>query len=103
MQRLNNTCLASLTGSVISSVAWADNITSVAGMIGTIISAVFGLLSLFILIYNKLKTKADNNSLTAKDLIEAIKEGKEGAEPFIAEIKEAVEEYEKNTKGKEDF
>lgn len=103
MQRIDTTCLASLTGSVISSVAWADNITSIAGMVGTIISAVFGCLSLFIFLYNKIKKKADNGTLTAKDLIDAIKEGKEGAKPFIADIKEAVENYEKNTKGKEDF
>lgn len=101
MNKIQPSCLASLTGSVISSVAWAENITSIVGMIGTIISAVFGLLSLFILIYNRLKEKAKDNNLSANDLINAIKEGKEGATPLIEEIKEAIETYEK-TQRKED-
>lgn len=101
MTRLNQSCLASLTGSVISSIAWADNITSIFGMIGTIISAIFGLLSLFILIYGKLKKKADKGNLSALDLMEAIKEGKEGAEPYIADIKKAIDNYEKSKRNEE--
>lgn len=102
MTKLQNSCLASLTGSVISSVAWADNITSVVGMIGTIISALFGLLSLFILIYNRLKNKTKDGNLTATELIKAIKDGKEGAEPYIADIKQAIDDYQK-TKRNEDI
>lgn len=103
MAKIHTTCLASLTGSVISSVAWADNITSVVGMVGTIISALFGLLSLFILIYNRLKRKADEGTLTAEDILKAIKEGKEGASPYVKAIKEAVKDYEEKSKGNEDF
>ena len=103
MAKIHTTCLASLTGSVISSVAWADNITSVVGMVGTIISALFGLLSLFILIYNRLKRKADEGTLTAEDILKAIKEGKREASPYVKAIKEAVKDYEEKSKGNEDF
>ncbi len=100
---LQTSCVASLSGSVISSVAWADNITSIVGMIGTIISAVFGLLSLIILIYQRVKKKADDGNLTAKDLLDAIKEGKDGAKPYIDQIKKAVKDYEsQKSSGNED-
>lgn len=100
---LQTSCVASLSGSIISSVAWADNITSIVGMIGTIISAVFGLFSLVLLIYQRLKKKADEGNLTAKDLLEAIKDGKDGAKPYIDQIKQAVKEYEsQKSSGNED-
>ena len=100
MTKLHTTCLASMGGSVLSGIAWADNMTSIVGLIGTIISAVFGLLSLIILIYSKLKKKHDDGNLTTQDLINAIKEGKEGATPYIEEIQKAIREYEHNKQNK---
>lgn len=100
MTKLHTTCLASMSGSVLSGIAWADNMSSIVGLIGTIISAVFGLLSLIILIYSKLKKKHENGTLTAQDLINAIKEGKEGATPFIEEIDEAITEYKRKKQNK---
>lgn len=100
MTKLHTTCLASMSGSVLSGIAWADNMSSIVGLIGTIISAVFGLLSLIILIYSKLKKKHDEGNLTTQDLIEAIKEGKEGATPYIEKIQEAIREYEHNKQNK---
>ena len=100
MTKLHTTCLASIGGSVLSGITLVDNITSIVGLIGAIISAVFGLLSLFILIYSKLKKKSDDGNLTTQDLIEAIKEGKEGASPYIEAIQEAIREYEHNKQNK---
>ena len=100
MTKLHTTCLASIGGSVLSGITLVDNITSIVGLIGAIISAVFGLLSLFILIYSKLKKKSDDGNLTTQDLIEAIKEGKEGATPYIEKIQEAIREYEHNKQNK---
>ena len=100
MTKLHTTCLASIGGSVLSGITLVDNITSIVGLIGAIISAVFGLLSLFILIYSKLKKKSDDGNLTTQDLIEAIKEGKEGATPYIEKIQEAIREYEHNRQNK---
>lgn len=101
--KLQLSCTTSITASAVSTIAWADNLNTIIGLIGTIISAIFGLFSLALLIYNNLKKKAqedkDKNGkpdgLTAQDLIQAIKEGKEGATPFIAQIKDAIDEYEK--------
>lgn len=100
MTKLHTTCLASIGGSVLSGITLVDNITSIVGLIGAIISAVFGLLSLFILIYSKLKKKHEEGNLTTQDLIEAIKEGKEGASPYIEAIQEAIREYEHNKQNK---
>ena len=100
MTKLHTTCLASIGGSVLSGITLVDNITSIVGLIGAIISAVFGLLSLFILIYSKLKKKQEEGNLTTQDLIEAIKEGKEGASPYIEAIQEAIREYEHNKQNK---
>lgn len=94
--KLENTCLTSLSGSVLS-IAWAENISSIVGLIGTIISAVFGLISLIILLYTKLKKKSEDG-LTPFELLDIIKEGKKEAEPFINELKEAIEEYQNKQK-----
>lgn len=106
MTRLHSTCSVSLTASTISAIAWVDNISSVVGLISAIVSAVFGILSLFILIYTGLKKKAQEDKdgdgkpdgLTLDDFINAIKEGKEGATLYVDKIKDAVETYEKNQK-----
>lgn len=106
MQKLQATCTASITASVVSTIAWADNLSSIFGLIGSIVSAIFGLLSLGILIYNRLAYKARQDKdgdgkadgLQVGDIIEAIMEGKEGAEPYINDIKQAIEKYEQNKK-----
>lgn len=101
MTKLNTTCTASITASVLSGALWIENITSIFAMIGSIISAVFGLVSLAILIYNKVKKKVDDKDLNFNDILDLIKEGKEGAEPYIHEIVHAIEEYQ-DSKNKED-
>lgn len=100
--KLQASCTASITASGISTIAWAENLSSIIGLIGTIISAIFGLLSLIILIYNKLHKIANEDKdqdgkpdgLKIEDLIEAIEEGKEGADPYIDQIKSAIDKYE---------
>jgi len=100
--KLQVSCTASITASGISTIAWVDNFNSIIGLIGTIISVIFGLLSLIILIYNKLNKLAHEDKdhdgqpdgLKFEDLIEAIEEGKEGAEPYIDQIKNAIDKYE---------
>lgn len=95
--RIENTCLASLSGTALS-IAWVNDLSSIVGLIGTIISAVFGLVSLFILIYTRLKKKADANNLNLTDVLNAIKEGKEGAEYYIKQVQEALDKYEEENK-----
>lgn len=102
MTKLNTTCTASITASVLSGALWIENITSIFAMIGSIISAVFGLVSLAILIYNKVKKKVDDKDLKFNDILDLIKEGKEGAEPYIKDIVHAIEEYQQDSKNKED-
>lgn len=101
--KLQASCTTSITASAVSTIAWAENLSSIIGLIGTIISAIFGLFSLTLLIYTNIKKKAQEDKdkdgkpdgLTAEDLIKALKDGKEGATPYINQIKDAIDEYEK--------
>lgn len=98
--KLETTCIASLGGTALS-IAWVNDLSSIIGLIGTIISAVFGLLSLILLIYTRLKKKAENNELNASAILEAIREGKEGTEEYIQIMQDAIKKYQEENNKKE--
>lgn len=98
MTKIQTTCTASITASVLTTAVWVQDLTTILGLIGTIISAVFGLISIGLLIYNKVKEKVSNKDLSIDELIDLIKEGKEGAEPYIEEIAEAIEKIKESSK-----
>lgn len=103
MTKIQLSSTTSVTASAVSTIAWVENLNSIIGLIGTIVSAIFGIISLTILIYSRLKDKANEDKdhdgvadgLTMWNIIESIKEGKEGAKPYIESIKHAIEEYER--------
>lgn len=98
MTKIQTTCTASITASALTTAVWLQDLTTILGLIGTIISAVFGLISIGLLIYNKVKGKVENNDLSIEDIVELIKEGKEGAEPYIEQLEEAIEKIKESSK-----
>lgn len=98
MTKIQTTCTASITASALTTAVWLQDLTTILGLIGTIISAVFGLLSIGLLIYNKVKGKVENNDLSIKDIVDLAKEGKEGAEPYIKRLQEAIEKIKESSK-----
>lgn len=98
MTKIQTTCTASITASALTTAVWLQDLTTILGLIGTIISAVFGLISIGLLIYNKVKGKVENNDLSIEDIVDLIKEGKEGAEPYIEQLEEAIEKIKESSK-----
>lgn len=98
MTKIQTTCTASITASALTTAVWLQDLTTILGLIGTIISAVFGLISIGLLIYNKVKEKVKNKDLSIEDIVDLIKEGKEGAEPYISQLEEAIEKLKESSK-----
>lgn len=98
MTKIQTTCTASITASALTTAVWLQDLTTILGLIGTIISAVFGLISIGLLIYNKVKGKVQDNDLSIEDIVDLIKEGKEGAEPYIKQLQEAIEKIKESSK-----
>ncbi|MBO7713490.1 MAG: hypothetical protein J6S85_07955 [Methanobrevibacter sp.] len=98
MTKIQTTCTASITASALTTAVWLQDLTTILGLIGTIISAVFGLISIGLLIYNKVKGKVQDNDLSIEDIVDLIKEGKEGAEPYIEQLEEAIEKIKESSK-----
>lgn len=98
MTKIQTTCTASITASALTTAVWLQDLTTILGLIGTIISAVFGLISIGLLIYNKVKGKVQDNDLSIEDIVDLIKEGKEGAEPYIKQLEEAIEKIKESSK-----
>ena len=98
---LNNTCTASVVASGVSTISWLNDISSVVGLISALISAVFGLMSIGIIIYSRLKKKSELNELTSDDIVKAIGESKDGVDDFIKKITEAIDNYNQNKNKKE--
>ena len=99
--KVEESCFVSLSGTTLSGIMWLEDVTSIIGLISAIVSAIFGIVSIIILVRQKIKEKADRNDLTPKDIIEEIMKGKKEADPFINQIKEALDDYQKSNR-KED-
>lgn len=100
MTKIQTTCTASITASALSTAVWIQDLTTILGLIGTIISVIFGLISLGLLIYNKVKGKVEKGNLSLEDIVEIIKEGKEGAEPYIKQLQEAIDKFKEESSKK---
>ena len=100
MTKIQTTCTASITASTLSTAVWLQDLSTILGLIGTIISAVFGLISIGLLIYNKVKGKVQNNDLSIEDIVKLAKEGKEGAEPYIKQLQGAIEKIKEESSKK---